>query len=247
MGKKRKILLGTLIPTGFILVVIVGGLIFLSQSYDPMQEALDSLESSSEITISETKNWIVFDPTNRSNDNGFIFYPGGNVEPESYSIIARGVALNGSLVVIVKFPFDLAVFGSEKGGDVIEAFPEITTWIIGGHSLGGAMAARYMYSNPDLFTGLILLASYPADSNNLSEYAQSAISIYGSLDGIVDISIPDTISLLPGSTTIVEISGGNHANFGSYGDQKGDNAATIPRADQQAITIEIINLYLSEL
>ena len=247
MNKKRKILLGTLIPTGVLLVALVGGLIFLSQSYKPMQEALDALENSSEITITETKDWIVFDPTDRVNDMGFIFYPGGNVEPESYSIIARGVALNGSLVVIVKFPFDLAVFSPEKGGKVIEAFPEIPTWVIGGHSLGGAMAARYVHSNPDLFAGLILLAAYPADSNNLSEYTLSALSVYGSLDGVVNKNIPDTVSSLPSSTTLVEISGGNHANFGSYGTQKGDNIAAIPRSGQQAITIDIITIFLTEL
>ena len=138
-----------------------------------MQEALDALDSSSEITITDTKDWIVFDPTNRVNDIGFIFYPGGNVEPNSYSIIARGIALNGTLVVIVKFPFDLAVFSPEKGGKVIDAFSEIPTWVIGGHSLGGAMAARYVQSEPDLFAGLILLASYPAESNNLSESTQA--------------------------------------------------------------------------
>ncbi len=158
MNRKRKILLSTLIPSGFLLIVVVGGLIFLTQAYDPMQEALDALESTPDMTITNNKQWISFDPSNRSTGVGFIFYPGGNVKPESYSIIARGIAHNGSLVVIVKFPFDLAVFSPDRAGKVIDAFPEVSSWVIGGHSLGGLMASNYVYSNPNQFSGLILLS-----------------------------------------------------------------------------------------
>ncbi len=72
--------------------------------------------------------------------------------------------------------------------------------------------------------------------------------MYGSLDGVLSKNIPDTLSLLPPSTTtLVEIIGGNHANFGSYGDQKGDTIATITRAEQQSITINEISQFLVDL
>jgi len=41
---------------------------------------------------------------------------------------------------------------------------------------------------------------------------------------------------LPARTRWVEIEGGNHSQFGYYGFQLGDHAATISRADQQAAT-----------
>jgi len=217
MSKKRKILLGILIPTTLILIIMTGGLIFLSQSYDPMQEALNALESSTDITITKVNHLIVFDPANRTSDVGLFFYPGGNVEPESYSKIARGIALNGSLVVIVKMPFDLAIFSPKRGSKVMEEFPGIDSWVIGGHSLGGTMAANHVYSDPEVFTGLVLLASYPQESKSLSSFNIPVLTIYASLDGVVSKNIPDTISFLPATnTTLFEIVGGNHANFGSY-------------------------------
>jgi len=242
--KRRRILLG-LIPVYIIIILLVGSLIFLSQSYKPMSEAYTALESNENITITNGKDWITFTPTANASTTGFIFYPGGNVEPESYAIIARNIALNNYTVIIIKMPFDLAVFSPKKGEKAMELYPEITSWIIGGHSLGGAMSSLFVYDEPDLFSGLILLASYPADSNNLSNYNLPVLSIYGSLDGIISVPILDTLSLLPVNTTLFEIVGGNHAYFGSYGEQKGDNAATISRADQQNQTVIAIIDFLS--
>lgn len=236
LKKRRRILLG-LIPVYVIIILLVGSLIFLSQSYKPMTEAYTALNSNEDVTITNGKDWITFIPTENASTTGFIFYPGGNVEPESYAIIARNIALNNYTVIIIKMPFDLAIFSPKKGEKVMALYPKITSWIIGGHSLGGAMSSRFVYDEPELFSGLILLASYPADSNNLSNYNLPVLSIYGSLDGIISTPIPDTLSLLPVNTTLFEIVGGNHAYFGSYGEQKGDNTATITRADQQNQTV----------
>jgi hypothetical protein len=245
--KRRKRLLAIIIPLGLVIVLVSGGLIFLSQSYDPMPEALDALETSGGIIVNNERYWIGFHPSNASTEVGFIFYPGGNVDPESYSIIARGIALNGYMTFIVKMPFDLAIFSPYRAWRVIETFTNVSSWVIGGHSLGGSMASRYIYSEPSLFSGLILLASYPADNNNLSTYSLPALTIYGSLDGVLTKDIPDTLSLLPAGTIVIEIVGGNHANFGSYGDQKGDNPASINRFEQQNQTIFQISQFLSGL
>jgi hypothetical protein len=45
----------------------------------------------------------------------------------------------------------------------------------------------------------------------------------------------------------VIIEGGNHAQFGDYGPQPGDNQATISRADQQAQTVEAVVKFLEFL
>jgi pimeloyl-ACP methyl ester carboxylesterase len=136
-------------------------------------------------------------------------------------------------------PLNLAVFGSSKAGAVIEAYPEIDRWVIGGHSLGGSMAALYAYNHPDQIDGLVLWASYPASSDDLTNSGLKVASISASLDGL---ATPDKIeasrSLLPADTTWLEIDGGNHAQFGWYGDQAGDNPATITREAQQAQVIK---------
>ena len=45
---------------------------------------------------------------------------------------------------------------------------------------------------------------------------------------------------------IVEIEGGNHAQFGNYGPQKGDPPAAISAQEQQAQTVAAIEAFLSE-
>jgi len=246
MKRSKKIILIT-VPVVLIVGLLVGGLIFLSQSYKPMEEALLALESDTLVTIENGKDWITFIPTNFTTETGFIFYPGGNVEPEAYALIARGIAEEGFFVSIIKMPFDLAVFAPKKASKLMTNYSNITSWIIGGHSLGGSMAAKFVYDSPESFDGLVFLASYPAKSNDLSNYNISALSLYGSLDGVLSTPINDTKSLLPSNAIYFEIQGGNHAYFGSYGEQKGDFQATISRSEQQQITIDEITSFISAI
>ena len=117
--------------------------------------------------------------------------------------------------------------------------PEITRWAIGGHSLGGAMSAAYIFNNPNAVEGLALWAAYPAGNNSLANRDIAVTSISASNDGLATpAKIEASRALLPPGTAWVVIEGGNHAGFGYYGPQNGDGAATISRAEQQAQTIE---------
>jgi dienelactone hydrolase len=161
------------------------------------------------------------------------------VDPRAYAPEANMIAARGYLVVIVPMPLNLAVFNPNAAADIIAAYPGIQTWAVGGHSLGGAMAANFVYTHPDSVQGLILWASYPASNNNLSQYRIRVTSISATLDGL---STPEKIAasklILPADTTWVVITGGDHAGFGWYGPQSGDNPATITREDQQAQIVE---------
>jgi pimeloyl-ACP methyl ester carboxylesterase len=145
-------------------------------------------------------------------------------------------------------PFDLAVFGSRRAGKVIAAYPDIDTWVIGGHSLGGVMAAEFAADNLEVVDGLALWASYPAESTSLADSGLAVISIYGTRDGL---STPDkieaSIPLLPEDTIWVPIEGGNHAQFGDYGTQNGDLPALISPADQQAQIVDAMVEFFSSL
>ena len=103
----------------------------------------------------------------------------------------------GVLAVIVPMPFDLAVFGINRADDVIAAYPDIDPWVIGGHSLGGAMAAGYLKKKPDAADGVAFLASYPADSTDLSAIPAKAVSIYGTEDGVAGVSSGSQLQRLP--------------------------------------------------
>ena len=86
--------------------------------------------------------------------------------------------------VIAPMPLNLTFFAPDRAADVIAAFPEIRNWAVGGHSLGGAMAARFASQKPDAVQGLVLWAAYPASTGDLSAYSIVATYIYGTRDGL---------------------------------------------------------------
>lgn len=210
----------------------------------PSQTALDALKSDSAVTVDISRDWIAFTPTGQQPQTGFIFYPGGRVDYRSYAPPLRLIADAGYQVVLVRMPLNLAVFAPGKASEVMDAFPQIQDWAVGGHSLGGAMAANFIYQNPGAARGLVLWAAYPASSNDLSGQAVAVASIFATQDGLatrekIDASIP----LLPADTTWVQIEGGSHAQFGSYGLQPGDGTASItPEAQWQQTATATIGL-----
>jgi hypothetical protein len=242
MKKLLKVIVILLVLIG---VVSLGFIIWGSTPAQPMPEALSALTSTDSVHA-QTGKWLVLEPANSTAvSTGYIFYPGGRVDYRAYAPMASSLAKEGYLVVIPRMPLNLAVFGIDAAADVITAHPEITHWVLGGHSLGGSMAASYVYDHPTQIEGLVFLASYPADSNSLSDYKGQVLSISGSKDGLATpLKIEHSISLLPSDTRWVIVEGGNHAQFGWYGAQKGDNPSKVSREEQQQIvsqnTLELL-------
>lgn len=217
--------------------LLVGGFVVWAESTpSPMREAEAALKApvgTDSVSVT-TEDWLIFRPVDQEPPTGLIFYPGGRIEPRSYAPAARDIAAEGHLVVIVPMPLNLAFFSPNRASNVIASFPELEHWVVGGHSLGGAMAARFAYQHQSAVEGLLLWASYPARGNDLSERDFSVMSVYGTRDGLAtQEEIMASRPLLPPNTEWVAIEGGNHAQFGWYGSQRGDNPATISRAAQQ--------------
>lgn len=228
---------------------------------EPLPQALAALESSVDVTV-EQNEWIVFTPAAQSSapsiangtlehqsNSGLIFYPGGRVDARAYAPAAHAIAQEGVLVVVVPMPLNLAFFAPGSARAVIQAFPHIDAWYVGGHSLGGAMAADFVYHNAECCAGLVLWAAYPAENRDLSEYANlRVLSVYGTLDGL---ATPEKVlnarPILPPATRFVPVAGGNHAQFGWYGPQAGDNPATIERLEQERRVVEITRDFLLSL
>ena len=226
---RKRVVLGL-----FFLLILAGSVFALwaNNSYPLMQKALAALEPDQNIQASQ-QPWIIFQPVHIEPTTGIIFYPGARVDARSYAPTLRNLAQEGYLTVIVPMPLNLAFTGINKAEAVMEAYPEIQTWVLGGHSLGGAMAANYAYNNPGKLAGLILYASYPAENNRLADRDLPVFSIYGDLDFGAE-RMAASPQLLPADALFVVIEGGNHAQFGYYGLQPGDGIATISREDQQA-------------
>jgi len=222
-----------LIP-GILIALILGFVVWAQTPSGPMSEAEAAIESDASVEVAQD-GWITFTPTGVTPTTGLIIYPGGRVDPRSYAPAARQIAEQGYLVVIAPMPLNLAVFNPDRAAEIIAAYPDIQNWAIAGHSLGGAMAANYIDSGNSAIDGLALWASYPAEGDSLADSPITVTSISGTLDGLSDpTKIEASRSLLPADTIFVPIEGGNHAQFGYYGPQGGDNLAAISREQQQA-------------
>jgi hypothetical protein len=244
---KRKILLASSIVFVLFILAIGGFVVWANDASGPMPEAVQALESTNTVQV-ETEPWLIFKPVGQEPTTGYIFYPGGKVDPRSYAPMAQSIAEQGYLVVIPPMPLNLAVLAPGEAADVIAAFPEIETWVIGGHSLGGSMAANYAKKHPDQISGLALLASYPASSDDLSQNDLEVLSMYGSHDQVADYAkIYASKALLPADTRFIPVEGGNHAGFGWYGPQSGDGEATISRKEQQAQVVQATLIWLKEI
>lgn len=170
---------------------------------------------------------------------GLIFYPGGKVEDTAYAPLMRAIAEKGILCGLVKMPGNLAVFSPNAANGLQQAHPEITDWYIGGHSLGGAMAASYAAKHSDDYAGLILLAAY--STKDLTSTSLRVLSIYGSEDGVLNRdSNEKDLKNLPE----VVIDGGCHAQYDSYGAQKGDGTPTISDEEQIQQTATCISRFI---
>ncbi len=182
---------------------------------------------------------------------GFIFYPGGLVDPRSYAPSMREIAEAGYLAVIVKMPYDLAIFATERATDIIANNPDIENWVIGGHSLGATSACIYVYDHPSTMKGLAVWASTADPERPITDFTGKVLLIYGTKDGEATL-LGDSKNLLPADTRLVLIYGGNHTYCGWYGDnesfvQPRDNPATITHKKQQKLLDKATLVLLDEV
>ncbi|UQZ35707.1 alpha/beta hydrolase [Paenibacillus sp. PK3_47] len=239
---KRRII------TGLILVLIAAG-VFLWRyltPYTPEESAETALVTSGGVTVEQNDNWISFEPS-VTLGTSVIFYPGGLVKAEAYAPLAKRVAEAGHPFYIARMPLNLAVIKGDAADDIIRVHPQ-QSFVLGGHSLGGVMASRYASEHPDQLEGVYFLASYPDEKGSLKDTTLSVLSLLGTEDKVVDRDkYNEGRSFLPGNTVYFSILGGNHAQFGSYGPQKGDGEAAITEEEQQTRTVRALLDWLGNL
>jgi hypothetical protein len=227
-----------------LLTILIGGFVLWAStpSGELMPEAQVALQGDEAVVVTQ-RGWIAFVPHDAPPTAGIILYPGGRVQAEAYAPLARQIAEAGYLATIVYAPLNLAIFNPGAAIPVIENFSAIDTWVVGGHSLGGATAAIFAADNAAIVDGLVLMASYPPGAELASSDIR-VLSIYGTNDGLAGVqNILDSAANLPANTRFVAIEGGNHAQFGYYGVQAGDGVAAISREEQITQTVNaIVNL-----
>jgi dienelactone hydrolase len=228
-----------------LIVATVSFVIWAENPLPAMPEAIASLESDNQVIVTE-QDWMVFSSVDAEPSTGVIIYPGGHVEPRAYAPLAKEIARAGYLVILPPMPLNLAFTGINVADEIMATYPTIEHWYIGGHSLGGSMAAEYAATNAEKIDGLFLWASYSAESTDLSTIpGLRVLSIYGTEDGGVE-EIRPSRERAPKDVVWVEMEGANHAQFGWYGPQPGDGVASISRETQQAWILEETLAFIKE-
>lgn len=243
---RSRVLRGIGLALVVLLAVGVVGFLWFAQPQPLLPEATAALASTERATYDGADGLITFTPTAGQPTTGLILYPGGKVPPAAYAPQARAIAELGYLAVVVSVPFNFAVFDIDAAAPVIAAHPEIEHWVVGGHSLGGAMAAQFLSGHPGAAEGLVFWAAYA--NTDLSAQALAVRSIYGSLDsGIASYTSPSAVANAGPNLTFTVIEGGNHEQMGWYTGQPNDPPSTISREAQQAQVIEATRALLDEV
>jgi hypothetical protein len=225
-------------------VVVLGALVWL-RPFPATPEAVAAMSGSSVVRVTDAPAHIVITPTSGTPTRGLIFQPGARVDPRAYVPMLSEVSRQGVLVVVVKQPFGIGFLAMTAPHAFIDRHPEVTSWTIGGHSLGGVVAATFAHDHPGTVKGLVLWASYPVDS--LADRTDLAVaSVSGTRDGFTTpADVEASRALLPGDTAYTPVEGAVHSYFGDYGEQPGDGTPTVDRATAQrqivAATVAFMN------
>ena len=236
MGRR----LGALLLRGLLAVlgVTLAGVLVWLRPFGADADALAELdrlqEPGSGVEVVTTAGYLELRPTGEASGVGLVFQPGARVDHRAYVRLLAPYAEAGHVVVVVAQPFGIAFTATGAAADIVAARPQVRSWVLGGHSLGGVVASSEAVVLDDAgVDGLLLWGSYPL--GDLSGADLDVVSVSGSQDGLstpadIDASRAD----LPPTTTFVEVEGSTHAFFGDYGRQPGDGVATVDRDVAQA-------------
>lgn len=230
-----------------ILILAVAGFVIwaVSGTYTSGTTAQKAMESGELVRVNNSKH-ISFIPE-FDHSVGIIFYPGGLVEPSAYAPVMRRIAKKGYLAVITPMPLNLCILNIDAADSVFSEYPHVKTWVLAGHSLGGASAGIYAAENSEKIEGIIFMDSYPPKSSDLSLLKIKALSIYGTREGIPNTPDFDVMrSYMPENTHFAPIEGASHAQFGDYGPQKGDVEPKISAEKQFEIVTDLILSFLQD-
>jgi pimeloyl-ACP methyl ester carboxylesterase len=209
------------------------------------EDALIAMRSNADVCITPGKD-LSFAPVKGIPNTGVILYPGGRCDPRAYAPILRNLALAGYLIVVPNMPLRMAVLNANRADKIIKAYPEIKSWVIGGHSMGGVMATAYACKHPQSIEGLFLLGSYPASMHAIPERSLPVMMISGSKDSITrESEVTAAPERLPAKTEFITIEGGDHYQFGSF--ENAEVTATIPRHKQQQQVRDALLEFLGKL
>ena len=225
-----------------VLLSFLVGFFYLSIHYSAAEEVLAVLSDPAGATITKIYGGYIVDGPGEK--VAMIFYPGAKVDTEAYLPLMKRIADNGVDCFLADMPMRIALFNKNAADQFISHY-NYDCWLLGGHSMGGMIAAGYASEHSDKIDGVVLLAAYP---NEKMSDSVGLLSIYGTRDGVLNRKAYEkSKSLFPLHFTEIVIEGGNHSQFGSYHFQSNDGEASITESEQQAQTAFAIRKFADEI
>jgi len=232
---------------GIVAALVVAMAVYFHQYYQADHTALEAMKGSADVSVTQgTKSYLFDGP---GTENALIFYPGAKVETYAYAPLLLQIAETGTDCILADMPLHFAIFDVNAADRIMQEYSgqNYKRWFLSGHSMGGAAASMNLSSHlkkGDMpYAGMIFFASYPAGS--IADFGLPVLSVYGT-DDLDPQKIEDKISDLPKDADIVKIVGGNHAQFGNYGIQKGDGEAGISAEEQQKKTVDAVENFIKK-
>lgn len=232
----RRILLG------FVVLVLVGLValgVYARNPYTPIpaQEEALSLLLDDNVQIEETNRATIYEPADPIAH--VLLLPGGLVTPDSYAYLAMSLAQHGYRVTVFHPVFHLAILTPWWPARYLD---DTLDNIVIGHSLGGTVGSLVAHQE-DRVSTVVFLASYPI--RDVSD--KRMLLITAEFDGLLDAEAVDASEdHWNDDAVLLDIAGGNHAQFGWYGPQDGDRTATIDTLTQQDLVVQAIITFLTE-
>lgn len=224
MSKKKKIGTALLVV---VFLCIAGSIWYVNDYYKSTSEVETYFQKDGDVKIDEVKDGLFLDGPGTK--KAMVFYPGAKVEYTAYVPLLYRLAETGTDVFLVKMPCNLAFLGKNKADEIMNDY-SYEEWYLGGHSLGGAMIADYVgdHVKEGKIKGLVLLAAYP--TKDLTTSNMKVLTVYGSNDGVLNLDkVKDGRKYLPEDSAEICLEGGDHAKFGCYGKQKGDDVEKLKK------------------
>lgn len=229
-----------------VVLLLSGSCVWYVNDYYHVTDRDGAMSETTIVSVVGTTTGYLYDGAGE--DTALIFYPGAKVQDIAYAPLLKELAENGVDCYLVHMPGNLAIFGVNKAEEVMQDVASKNRgyehWYLAGHSLGGAMAATFAASHSEELDGLIFLGAY--STKDLSQTDLRILSLYGSEDRVLNREkLAESHELMPADFTEYVIGGGNHAQYGDYGVQKGDGTAMISAEEQRNIVTEKILTFLS--
>lgn len=163
-----------------VLLSFLVGFFYLSIHYSAAEEVLAVLSDPAGATITKIYGGYIVDGPGEK--VAMIFYPGAKVDTEAYLPLMKRIADNGVDCFLADMPMRIALFNKNAADQFISHY-NYDCWLLGGHSMGGMIAAGYASEHSDKIDGVVLLAAYP---NEKMSDSVGLLSIYGTRDGVLN-------------------------------------------------------------